>query len=156
MTDRAAPDLSTEPTPDRRPWPAYLHPGAVVVVPAVVAAWLIIQTDMPARRVEHRGTDPQVDAVLGALTVAGHGWRTATSATTSACGSAPAVEAEPASSLESMTTRQAADVLGITDRGVRLACDKGRIPATRVDGRWRIDPLGVAAYRRSQSTRMGV
>jgi len=76
MTGRAGPDLSAEPAPDRRPWPAYLHPGAVVVVPAAVAAFLIVQTDMPARRVKHRGEDPQLDSVLAALTVAGLGWRT--------------------------------------------------------------------------------
>lgn len=150
MTDHAAPET----TPDRRPWPAYLHPGAVVVVPASVAAWLIVQTDMPARRVEHRGADPQVDAVLGALTVAGLGWRTSTtSAATSAGGSAVVVEAEVVAPSEYMTTSRAADVLGITDRGVRLACNQGRIPATRVDGRWQLDPDGVAAYRR---TRMGI
>ncbi len=149
MTDHAPPDLST----DRRPWPAYLHPGAVVVVPASVAAWLIVQTDMPARRVEHRGTDAQVDAVLGALTVAGLGWRTSTSATASVCGSALAAEAEGVAQSEYMNTSRAATILGITTRGVRLACDQGRIPATRVDGRWQLDPDGVAAYR-SQSTRM--
>ena len=154
MTGEPAPDLSTEPPPDRRPWPAYLHPGAVVVVPASVAAWLIVRTDLPARRIEHRGTDPQVDAVLGALTVAGLGWRTSTtSAVASAGGSAVVIEAEVAPPLEPMNTSRAADVLGITDRGVRLACNQGRIPATRVDGRWQLDPAGVAAYRR---TRMGI
>lgn len=154
MTDHAAPDRRTEPPPDRRPWPAYLHPGAVVVVPASVAAWLIVQTDMPARRVEHRGTDPQVDAVLGALTVAGLGWRTSTtSAVASAGGSALAIVAEAPPQSKSMNTSRAATILGITTRGVRLACDQGRIPATRVDGRWQLHPADVAAYRR---TRMGI
>ncbi len=151
MTNHGAPDLSTEPTPDRRPWPAYLHPGAVVVVPAATAAWLIVQTDMPARRIEHRGEDPQVDSVLAALTVAGLGWRTSASATSAVWGSALAVEAEPASPSAYMSTERAADALNLTPRGVRLACAEGRIPATRIDGRWRLDPADVDTYRRNRA-----
>ncbi len=149
MTGRAGPDLSTE--PDRRPWLAYLHPGAVVVVPAAVAAFLIVQTDMPARRIEHRGEDPQLDSVLAALTVAGLGWRTSASAAPSACGSALAAEAEPASPSAYMSTERAADALNLTPRGVRLACAEGRIPATRIDGRWHIDPADVDIYRRARA-----
>lgn len=146
MTDGTALDL--------RPAGAYLHAGPCVVVPPAVAAWLLSATDLARLRVAHRGEDPQRDAVLLALTHCANLWRTSTtSAATSAGGSAVVVEAEVAPPLESMNTSRAADVLGITDRGVRLACNQGRIPATRVDGRWQLDPAGVAAYRR---TRMGI
>jgi hypothetical protein len=146
--------MTGEPAPDLRPAGAYLHSGPCVVVPPAVAAWLLSATNLATLRVASRGEDPQRDAVLIALTHCANLWRTSTtSAATSAGGSAPVVEAEVAPPLEPMTTSRAADVLGITDRGVRLACNQGRIPATRVDGRWQLHPAGVAAYRR---TRMGI
>jgi len=153
MTDHAAP----EPALDLRPAGAYLHAGPCVVVPPAVAAWLLSATDLATLRVAHRGEDPQRDAVLIALTHCANLWRTSTtSAVASAGGSALAIEAEASPQSKSMNTSRAATILGITTRGVRLACDQGRIPATRVDGRWQLDLDGVAAYRRSQSTRAGV
>lgn len=143
MTDGTALDL--------RPAGAYLHAGPCVVVPPAVAAWLLSATDLARLRVAHRGEDPQRDAVLLALTHCANLWRTSTtSAITSVCGSALATEAEAVAPSEYMNTSRAADALGIGRRAVRLACDQGRIPATRVDGRWRIDPADVAAYRRLQ------
>jgi len=149
--------MTGEPAPDLRPAGAYLHIGPCVVIPPAVAAWLLSATDLPRLRVALRGEDPQRDAVLLALTHCANLWRTSTtSAAPSAGGSALVVEAEAAPPLEYMNTSRAADELGITTRGVRLALEQGRIPATRVDGRWRIDPADVAAHHRSQSTRMGV
>ncbi len=150
MTDHAAP----EPAPDLRPAGAYLHAGPCVIVPPAVAAWLLSATDLARLRVAHRGEDPQRDAVLLALTHCANLWRTSTtSAATSVCGSALATEAETVAPSEYMNTSRAADELGITTRGVRLALEQGRIPATRVDGRWKLHPADVAAYRR---TRVGI
>ncbi len=150
MTDHAA----REPAPDLRPAGAYLHGGPCVIVPPAVAAWLLSATDLARLRVAHRGEDPQRDAVLLALTHCANLWRTSTtSAITSVCGSALATEAEAVAPSEYMNTSRAADELGITTRGVRLALEQGRIPATRVDGRWQLHPADVAAYRR---TRMGI
>ncbi|MBT2567719.1 helix-turn-helix domain-containing protein [Arthrobacter sp. ISL-85] len=45
-----------------------------------------------------------------------------------------------------MTTTQAGNRLGITDRAVRLAIQEGRLPATNVDGRWRITNEDIAHF----------
>ncbi len=147
MTGHTTPDR--EPPPDRRPWPAFIHNSDVVVVPAAVCAFLVLHGDLARLRIRARGDDPATDAVLVALTVAGNRWRT--SAAPSVRGSALAVEAEPASPSAYMSTGQAADALNLTQRGVRLACTEGRIPATRIDGRWQLDPAAVATYRRNRA-----
>jgi len=142
---------SADPPPDRRPWPAYLHPGAVVVVPASVAAWLTVQTDMPARRVEHRGADPQVDAVLGALTVAGLGWRTRCTSAPSAPGGSSLDENGLAAEPQTMSTSEAAEHLGITPRAIRLAIAEGRLPATRTAHGWVICAADLDHLRRRRA-----
>jgi hypothetical protein len=47
-----------------------------------------------------------------------------------------------------LSARDAARVLGITPRGVRAACRRGRLAAARDEaGVWRIEAASVAAYR---------
>jgi excisionase family DNA binding protein len=121
--------------PSMRPTAAYMH-GEVAIVTGRVAAWLLTYTDLPRLRVAHRGGDPEVDAVLGAITYVGTAWRA--SADGSNSGSGVAAEAEARSPSEWMSTGQAADALGVTDRAVRMACRDNRLPAEHVDGRWRI------------------
>lgn len=121
--------------PDPQP---YLH-GAhapVVVVPARVAAWLN-RRGLDALRAAARGVDVEVDSVLDALHLAGQQWRTSAYAEASAEVAWP--QAEVAPPLTSMSTGQAADRLGITERAVRMAITAGRLPAEMVDGRWQIN-----------------
>ncbi len=59
----------------------FLHdqPGPVVVVTSRFAAWLEAR-GLGALRVNARGIDPEIDAMLSALHFAALSWRTATSA----------------------------------------------------------------------------
>jgi excisionase family DNA binding protein len=45
-----------------------------------------------------------------------------------------------------MTTSQAAVALGITARGVRDACERGRLEGQLIEGRWRISRAAVRRY----------
>lgn len=140
-TDRAAPPPGSEPPPDRRPWPAYLH-GDVVVVPASVCAFLLLHADLARLRIRARGDDPVTDAVLIAVAVAGNQWRTRASATSADRGSAldgSTRNAEP----QNMTTAEAAAQLSVTPRAIRLAIAGGRLPATRTPHGWRIRPADL-------------
>lgn len=127
-----------------RPPAAYVHglDGAVVVVTARTAAWLERHADLRRLRTEVRGTDPEVDAVLVALGVAAASW--SASAVGSVRAPAPEVAAE---SEVRLSTSSAADLLGVTDRAVRLACKGGRLRAERVGGRWLIDREDVEHFR---------
>ena len=55
--------------------------------------------------------------------------------------------AEPVSRLEAMTTTDAADTLGMTERGIRKACMAGRLAARQVGGRWLINRDDIDRYR---------
>lgn len=134
-----------------RPPAAYVHgvDAPVVVVPARVCAWLERHARLNEVRVENRGADPEVDAVLVALRLAALTWRT------SATGTPVAAKPEPATDLNQwLSTTQAADILYITDRAVRLAISEKRLPATQVNGRWRItreDVQHFAAAKAAQA-----
>jgi hypothetical protein len=88
-----------------------------------------------------RGRDPEVDAVLVAL---------ATAAVASAAGSSNFrrrdVEPEVAPASDVMGSAEAADLLGLTDRAVRLACEQQRLRGEQVDGRWRIARIDVETF----------
>lgn len=144
--------LPTAPTVARvsaagyRPPEAFVHGGGeVVVVPARVASWLLRHAALDRIRAEVRGADPEVDAVLVALRVAGLYWRA------SATGSVVAPEPEAGALSQWLSTTQAADRLGITDRAVRLAISERRLPAEQVAGRWRITREDVEHYRAARA-----
>jgi len=120
----------------------------VAVISGRTAAWLLSIADLPRLRIAHRGTDAEVDSQLLALTHVANAWRAATSATSADSGSALDELPEVAPASKVMTTKTAAERIGITDRAVRLACDQGRIPATRVVGRWQLERSDVDAYCR--------
>ena len=127
-----------------RPPAAYVHgvDGPVVLVPGRVAAWIERHTDLRRLRTAARGMDAEVDAVLVALATCALAWRT------SAIGSEQAQEAEVVAESEArLGTSQVADLLGITGRAVRLACERQRIPAEQVAGRWLISREDVEHFR---------
>lgn len=119
--------------------------GAVVVVPERIAAWLDRHAGLTALRLEHRGSDPEVDQVLLALAVASANWRTA------AVGKDPRQEVavEPQSSW--LTAAEIADRLGISSRTVRWACQTGRLPAERVGSQWQVSRTEYEQYRASRA-----
>ena len=128
----------------------YLMPDAVGAwLTGRVAALIYSRTDLGRLRTELRGVDPEVDAQLMALHLAALRWRT------SATGSeaAPEPEVPPSSSTPWVSTSEAADLLGITDRAVRLACKAGAMGARRVGDRWRISREAVKQYRAARASR---
>jgi excisionase family DNA binding protein len=56
---------------------------------------------------------------------------------------------------QEMTTKEAAKVLDISDRGVRLACEAGRLEGRKVGGEWRVAVEEIAAYKVQRQARKG-
>lgn len=131
-----------------RPPAAYVHGlhGPVVVVPARVCAWLERHAGIAQLRAEHRGRDAEVSAVLVGVGVAAAKWRA------SATGTADAKRPESDAPSE-MSTRQASDLVGVTERAIRQAIAEGRLTATRVGSRWVLTREDVEQYRASRTTR---
>ncbi|MEZ7240788.1 helix-turn-helix domain-containing protein [Rhodococcus sp. GXMU-t2271] len=131
-----------------RPIEHYLHgDGHVVIVPARVAAWLERRADLNTLRINSRGLDPEIDAVLGALRISSLVWRNSVDGTT------PTEPTEPtAPSPQWMSTSQVATHLGITDRAVRKAIARGALHAENIDGRWLIDRDELTDYRATRNT----
>ncbi|MFB9238682.1 helix-turn-helix domain-containing protein [Plantactinospora siamensis] len=130
-----------------RPPESYVHgvDGPAVVVPARVAAWLERAAQLRAVRAQHRGADPEVDAVLVALATAAAAWRTTRHLDTGH-GIEQRKQPEPEAG-SALTTTQAAHLLGITDRGIRAAITGGRLTAQRVGDRWHIQREDLEHYR---------
>lgn len=139
--------MSAPPAP--RPPTAFVHgDGAVVIVPARIAARLDALVNLRRLRIEVRGQDAELDAVLVALATGAAAWRA------SATGSERAPEPElGAPSQQWLSTTEAGDLLGIGDRAVRQAIDGGRLDAHRVAGRWRISREDVEQYRSARMLR---
>lgn len=133
-----------------RPVSAFVHgaDGPVVVVPARIAWELVERAGLRTFADRSRGRDEERDNVLRGLIFLAQWWAQEGSA--SASGSTVDAPAEVAPRSVSMSTRQAADQLGVTDRAVRLACASGRLPAAQTDGRWRIAPADLEHYRRAR------
>ncbi|MEV7264187.1 helix-turn-helix domain-containing protein [Micromonospora aurantiaca] len=134
-------------TPRFRPPESYVHGlnGPTVVVPARVAAWLERHAGLRSLRTTHRGADPEVDSVLVALAVAAAAWRERTGVSTDQ-GTDQAQQAEPGPCCD-LSTTEAADRLGMTDRGVRKAIAGGRLTAHRDGDRWRVSLEDLEHYR---------
>jgi len=115
--------------------------GPVVVLTARVCAYLNRYAGLDEFRINHRGTDPEVDGALVAMRTAQLFWRK------TATGTADAPHPEPGRT-SWYTTAQAAVQLRITSRAVRKAIADGRLAATSVDGRWRIDREALALFNR--------
>jgi excisionase family DNA binding protein len=52
-----------------------------------------------------------------------------------------------------MSSVDASDLLGLSDRAVRLACSEGRLEAQQVGGRWQITREAVEEFRLARSGR---
>ncbi|WP_368665896.1 helix-turn-helix domain-containing protein [Cryobacterium sp. Y62] len=62
-------------------------------------------------------------------------------------GTRPAALPDPEPHCEWLTTTQAANRLGMTDRGIRKAIATGRLQAESVDGHWRISREQLQHFR---------
>ena len=112
-----------------------------MVVPARV--WHFLERYCGARDLQARvrGRDGEVDNVLEALHAATVFWAASVTGTT------VRQQAEVAPRSKKLSTTEAADLLGITDRAVRIACSSGRLVAEQVNGRWQIDREAIAHFR---------
>lgn len=124
----------------------YVHGphGEVVVLPQRVAAWLERNARLNELRVEVRGADPEVDAVLGAIRLAALAYRTAVYGRDQG---KPAEVEQPSV----MSTQQVADQLHLHVRTIRLAIAEKRLRAEQVDGRWRVTREDFEHYRAARA-----
>ena len=120
----------------------YLHgvEGPVVIVPARVAAYLKRRIPLDQLRIDARSlNDEEIYYVLSSLHRAALAYDP-----TPAVTSEVAPTREPGSTLN---TTEAASLLHLTARGVRDACEKGRLEAHQDQGRWRITRSAIQRYR---------
>jgi hypothetical protein len=118
----------------------FLH-GDITIVPARIASLLVRHSNLQELRTRARGVDPEFAAVLIALQHSAMTWRA------SATGTPEAPEREAEQRSKWVGTAQAATILGITSRGVRLAIQEGRLPAQTVNGRWQISREDIAHHK---------
>ena len=136
-------------TRDPRPAEAFVH-GDIALVRGAMAHKLLERGDFKTWTANHYGDDPEFDTMLRALRMAA---ARRTSDATSALGSESAAQPEVTPQLASViNAMQAAALLGVTDRAVRLAIAGGKLPAQQVGRRWQIDRNDVERYRASRRT----
>lgn len=123
---------------------AYLHgdEGPVVIVPAHVASYLRRRIPLDRLRIDARNMqDPEAYHVLNSLHRAALTYESTPNSPT------PAAQAKPPEQERLLSSSQAGALLHLTARGVRDACEKGRLEAQQVDGRWQITKAAVRRYR---------
>jgi excisionase family DNA binding protein len=114
----------------------WITPSGAVIVPPRVAAWLEDKSGLTAdRRITLRSTDPQAYEVLMALHLAALSSETGTK---DSAGQHNQPNSEPW-----LTTIEAAELAGVSDRCVRKRIATGRLPATLVGHRWLIRPTDI-------------
>jgi excisionase family DNA binding protein len=120
-----------------------VHTGPIAVIDGYSCH--LLNQYLGKLRSQVRGRDPQFDAALLMIHRAGLEY------VESSCrGTSIAPRREPKPDLgqqETVGTTTAATILGITDRAVRKAITEKRLPATQLDGRWRITVADLALYK---------
>lgn len=114
-----------------------------IIIPARIAYLIEKNTRLDEYRRRSRGGDPELDTAL-------HGihWAAMTWAVT-ANGSVPRKRSEAA--VEWYTPEQIATQTRLTGHAIRLAIREGRLPAEKVDGRWRVTPADYRNFRASHT-----
>jgi excisionase family DNA binding protein len=119
--------------------------GPVSVIEGVEAAALIATFKLDVYSREHRGADRDLDRAIAKLRLCSAAHRARAG---SDCGTRrvkPADRVPPSGG--QLTTRQAGELLHVTDRAVRKAITQGRLRAESFGGRWLIDAEEVSTYR---------
>jgi excisionase family DNA binding protein len=133
-----------------RPPAAYLHGlDGSVRVPGRIAAWLVRRAGLSDLRLSMRGVDPELDAVMEAIVMTAAAWRLQRGATSdlgSEQGKHPDV-----SSGSTLTTTEAADLLGVSSRAIRLAIADSRLDARASGGVWLIDREDLERFRAARA-----
>lgn len=134
-------------TDDRRPVPSLevriaqrITGDGSVIIPPRIARWLEEQAGMTAdRRIRLRITDPEAYVVLAALHL---------SALHSDCGTSQvATQQDTKQSDMWLSTKQAANALGVTDRCIRNWCTTGQLHAELIGARWLVNPHSIVALK---------
>jgi excisionase family DNA binding protein len=117
-----------------------------VLVPDRVAARLAKPVGRLLREAANEGqlVHPEVLQVGEALSSAARHHQQASAARHAA--PAPPGTASPCSQGDPITTTEAAERIGCTQRNVRALADRGTLPGERTARGWELDPAGVDAY----------
>ena len=128
------------------------HLAPVVVVPARVAAVLHRLTALDRVRLEHRGADEELDAVLAAMAAADRWWRSSVGGThRDGAGSESASSGHGSYRAATWSTSEVAAAAGISERAVRRAAAEARLPGRRIGRTWLFDPVDVRTWREARS-----
>ena len=111
----------------------FIVPGghAVMLTPTVVA-FLCRHTNAEIVAQQIQGRNPEIDAAMVAMR------RVERAFGRPQPDQKRADPADREAQSGTCSTRQAAARLGVTERAVRRWCTTGQLPATQIDGRWRI------------------
>ncbi|MDQ3485448.1 MAG: helix-turn-helix domain-containing protein [Actinomycetota bacterium] len=129
-----------------------------VFVPARTAALLSRMLDLDRHRPQWRGSDAELDAVLLAwrqVVVSFTNRQTDEARTDDGFTNATrdATDPEPATDCtQQMTSKQVADLLGVTEQAVTKATRSQRLNGRWIAGRWLYDREDVALYKAKRSS----
>lgn len=118
----------------------HLAPDGSAIIPPRVARWLENTCKLTAdRRILLRDTDPDAYIALTALHLA------ALHSDNGTNHARAQHDSEQSNTWGGwMSTSQAAEALGVTDRCIRNWCNTGRLHARLVGGRWLVNPTSIA------------
>lgn len=126
----------------------YLHgDGSVAVVSGRIAAKLLTQVDLQKIRTKNRGADPEFDATLRALTIAGMKWAA------SVDGTDPRERTEITPKSEWMDPEEVGTVLKVSSSRVRQELRRGHLVGEKRGRAWRIHRTELEHYRAAQGAR---
>jgi excisionase family DNA binding protein len=110
----------------------HITPDGCVVVPPRIADWIEKQIGLVSeRRTALANSDPLAYSVLSALRIVALAHRSGNG--TKLAGG------QPSSEESWLTTSEAGNAVGVTDRAIRKWIAAGRLPARKHGGRWLID-----------------
>ena len=122
--------------------------GEYVLVHGAVADLLERHANLDEFRRKVRGSNAVLDNTLVALHLGAVTWRSSGDGTKPAAPSEPAADSTQARTWA--TSAEAARQLGVTQRAVLKAIDTGKLAASKVDGRWQIQPEDLTHYRNNR------
>jgi excisionase family DNA binding protein len=124
--------------------------GPGVFIPGPFCVWMTKRLRLDEVRITERGKNPEVDAILLAISAVEKEWR-ARQEQASTTGTVSAPNPEPATPWNYLSTQQVADRLKVSRRRVTAAINEGILPARMLDGRWLITEDDFNTYRAARA-----